>query len=260
MTEPFGFSLKSIAFIIFVRRPFGQAAESRFLAHHTRKLPTRAFLYRHDYYMQHGPVQNAWFRITDATFGLILVVKFLIKIVAEGFLFTPNAYIRSIWNVLFMTLINKMRSTFEDLILAGFIHVLDAAVLAILDLIPFSVWGTTIFARLVNECNDTSVQGIGDCSNEYVNMIYGNNFGFLVPHAWDNPVPSTKFSFDNFPASMLILFEIVSLEGWIDVMSVAMSITGRGQQPQINVLQANAIFFVIYNLLGAVMILMVVVR
>ena len=69
-----------------------------------------------------------------------------------------------------------------------------------------------------------------------------------------------EFSFDNFPASMLILFEIMSLEGWIDVMSVAMSITGRGQQPQINVSQANTIFFVIYNLLGAVVILMVVVR
>ena len=253
-------------------------------------------LYRHNYYTQHGPVRGAWFRITDATFGLILLVEFLIKIVADGFLFTPNAYIRSIWNVLdlvimvgilvnvtfafvvvtglsrfvralkalqalrFMTLINKMRSTFEDLILAGFIRILDAAVLAILYLIPFSVWGTTIFAGLMNECNDTSVQGIGDCTNEYVNTIYGNNFGFLVPRTWDNPAPSTKFSFDNFPASMLILFEIVSLEGWIDVMSVAMSITGKGQQPQINVSQANAIFFVIYNLLGAVVILTVFVR
>ena len=105
-----------------------------------------------------------------------------------------------------------------------------------------------------------SVQGIGDCSNEYVNMIYGNNFGFLIPRAWDNPAPSTKFSFDNFPASMLILFKIMSLEGWIDVMSVAMSITGRGQQPQVNASQANAIFFMIYNLLGAVVILTVAVR
>ncbi|KAF8548118.1 hypothetical protein OG21DRAFT_1489654 [Imleria badia] len=248
-------------------------------------------LYRRNYYMQHGPVRGAWFHVTEATFGLILVVEFLIKIIADGLLFTPNAYIRSIWNILdfvimvgivvnvsftlvfvsglsrfiralkalqalrFMTLIDKMRSTFENLILAGFIRILDAAVLAVLYLIPFSVWGTNIFAGLMNECNDTSVQGIGDCTNEYVNTIYGNNFGFLVPRAWDNPAPSTKFSFDNFPASMLILFEIVSEEGWIDVMSVAMSITGRGQQPQINASQANAIFFVIYNLLGGVVIL-----
>ena len=253
-------------------------------------------LYRRDYYMKHGPVRGAWFNVTDATFGLLLVVEFLIKIIADGFLFTPNAYIRSIWNILdfvvmvgvvvnvtftlvfvsglsrfiralkalqalrFMTLIEKMRSTFEDLILAGFTRILDAAVLAVLYLIPFSVWGTNIFSGLMNECNDTSVQGVGDCTNEYVNTIYGSNFGFLVPRAWDNPSPSTKFSFDNFPASMLILFEIVSLEGWIDVMSFAMSITGKGLQPRINASQANAIFFVIYNLLGGVVILTLFVR
>ncbi|KAG9312662.1 Ion transport protein-domain-containing protein [Chiua virens] len=247
-------------------------------------------LYRHGYYLQHGPTRFGWFSIVEFAFSSILVVEFLIKIIADGFLFAPNAYIRSIWNILdfvimagvlvnttftlifigglsrfiralkalqalrFMTLIEKMRSTFEDLILAGFTRILDAAVLAILYLIPFSVWGTNIFVGLMNECNDTSVQGIGDCTNEYVNTIYGNSFGFLIPRAWDNPAPSTKFSFDNFPASMLILFEIVSLEGWIDVMSVAMSITGEGQQPQTNASQANAIFFVIYNLLGGVVI------
>ncbi|KAI9570096.1 Ion transport protein-domain-containing protein [Boletus coccyginus] len=248
-------------------------------------------LYRRDYYTKHGPTRSAWFNVSEATFGLILVIEFLIKIIADGPLFTPNAYIRSIWNILdfvimagvlvnvtftlvfvgglsrfiralkalqalrFITLIEKMRSTFEHLILAGFIRILDAAVLAVLYLIPFSVWGTNVFAGLMNECNDTNVQGIGDCTNEYVNTIYGDSFGFLVPRAWDNPAPSTKFSFDNFPASMLILFEIVSLEGWIDVMSIAMSITGKGQQPQTNASQANAIFFVIYNLLGGVVIL-----
>lgn len=253
-------------------------------------------LYRRNYYVQHGPVRDAWFNIAEATFGLILVVEFSIKIIADGFLFTPNAYVRSIWNILdfvimvgvlvnvtftliflggisrfiralkalqalrFMTLIEKMRSTFEHLILAGFTRILDAAVLAVLYLIPFSVWGTNIFAGQMNECNDTSVQGITDCTNEYVNTIYGNHFGFPVPRAWDNPAPSTKFSFDNFANSMLILFEIVSLEGWIDVMSVAMSITGRGQQPQINASQANAIFFVIYNLLGGVVIFTLFIR
>ena len=68
------------------------------------------------------------------------------------------------------------------------------------------------------------------------------------------------FSFDSFRASLLILFEIVSLEGWIDVMSVAVSITGRNEQPQQNVSQANAIFFLIYNLLGGVVILTLFIR
>jgi hypothetical protein len=253
-------------------------------------------LYRRNYYIQYGIRRDAWFNVAETTFGFILFVEFLIKVIADGLLFTPNAYIRSIWNILdfiiltgvivnvaltlvfvgglsrlihalkalralrFITLIEKMRSTFENLILSGVTRILDAAVLAILYLIPFSVWGTNIFAGLMNTCNDGSVQGINDCTNEYVNTIYGDSFGFLVPRAWDNPSPSTKFSFDNFRASMLILFEIVSLEGWIDVMSVAMSITGPGQQPQTNNSQVNAIFFVTYNLLGGVVILTLFIR
>lgn len=253
-------------------------------------------LYRHDYYLQHGMVRLGWFSIIEVAFGFTLLAEFIIKIIADGFIFTPNAYVKSIWNVLdfiiligilvnlsftlvfvsglsrsihalkalralrLLTLIDNMRNTFESLIISGVTRILDAAILAILYLIPFSVWGVNIFAGLLNNCNDTSVQGINDCINEYPNTIYGNSFGYLVPRAWDNPSPSTTFSFDNFRSSMLILFEIVSLEGWIDVMGVAMSITGKDQQPQLNNSQVYAIFFVIYNLLGGVVILTLFVR
>ncbi|KAI6001926.1 Ion transport protein-domain-containing protein [Pisolithus albus] len=235
-------------------------------------------IYRRNYYLLYGLRRSTWFNIAEAAFGFALFLEFLIKVVADGFFFTPNAYARSIWNVIdfvilmgilanigltwwlvgttsrfihalkalralrLITLIDQMRNTFKDLFISGVIRILDAAVLAILYLIPFS-------------CNDTSVQGINDCTGEYVNTIYGNSFGFLVPRAWNNPSPSTTFSFDNFRSSMLILFEIISLEGWIDVMSVAMSITGAGQQPQTNASQAYALFFVIYNLLGGIIIL-----
>ncbi|KAI6015330.1 Ion transport protein-domain-containing protein [Pisolithus orientalis] len=233
-------------------------------------------IYRRNYYLQYGLRRSAWFNIAEATFGFALFLEFLIKVVADGLLFTPNAYARSMWNVIdlvilagllanigltwwfvgisnrfvhalkalralrLITLIDQMRSTFENLIISGVVRILDAAILAILYLIPFSVWGTNIFAGLMNECNDTSVQGISDCTGEYVNTIYGNSYGYLVPRAWNNPSPS---------------YYIVSLEGWIDVMSVAMSITGAGQQPQTNASQAYALFFLIYNLLGGAVIL-----
>ena len=128
-------------------------------------------------------------------------------------------------------------------------------------MIPYAVWGLNIFAGKMNECNDSSVSGSSDCINELPNTIlYGDSFGFLVPRAWNNPAPSTVFSFDTFRASLLILFKIVSLEGWIDIMNVATSITGQGQQPQTNASQVNALFFLIYNLLGVVIILTVFVR
>ena len=89
--------------------------------------------------------------------------------------------------------------------------------------------------------------------------LYGANFGFLVPRVWDQPAPSTTFSFDNFRSSLLIFFKIV-LVGWVDVMFSAMGIIGRGKQPQSNASQANAIFFVVLYLLGAVVIVTLFAR
>ncbi|KAG6837569.1 hypothetical protein H0H93_006983 [Arthromyces matolae] len=248
-------------------------------------------VYRRNYFLRHGLQVGAWFDITETAFGFLLVVEFIIKIIADGFLFTPNAYIRSIWNIFdfsimvgilinittglifvgglsrftralkalralrLITLIDKMRDTFQSLILSGALRIFDAALLAILYMIPYAVWGLNIFAGKMNVCNDSNVSGIVDCIGEYQNTVLGNSFGFPVPRVWSNPSPSTTFSFDNFRSSLLILFEIVSLEGWIDVMGVATSITGPGLQPVTNNSQFNAVFFVIYNLMGAVVIL-----
>ena len=252
--------------------------------------------YRQKYALEHEKIHRAWFEIAESTLGFILFVEFLIKIIADGFLFTPNAYLKDIWNGLdffimvgiivnvttgliivgglsrftrslkalrvlrLITLIDKMRNTFQNLIISGALRILDAAVLAILYMIPYAVWGLNIFNGKVDTCNDTSVSGISDCINEFTNTVYGTSFGYPTPHVWAPPSPSTTFSFDSFRSSLLILFEIVSLEGWIDVMNVATSITGAGLQPQTNAAQANAIFFVIYNLMGAVVILTLFVR
>ncbi|KAF8063493.1 Ion transport protein-domain-containing protein [Lyophyllum atratum] len=248
-------------------------------------------VYRRSYFLEHGLEVGAWFDVAESVFGFLLVIEFLIKIVADGFAFTPNAYIRSIWNVLdffimvgilvnvttglifvgglsrftrslkalralrLITLIDRMRNTFQSLILSGAIRILDAAMLAILYMIPYAVWGLNIFAGKMNVCNDSDATGLIDCNGEYTNTVLGDSFGFPVPRVWDNPSPSTSFSFDNFRSSLLILFEIVSLEGWVDVMGVATAITGKDLQPETNNSQFNALFFVIYNLMGAVVIL-----
>jgi len=258
-------------------------------------------MYRWNYYVEHGRVRGSWFDIAESTFGLMLLVEFIIKVIADGFLFTPNAYVRSIWNVLdffimvgllinvatslifigglrrsarslralralkLITLIEKMRSTFESLILSGIIRIIDAAMLAMLYMIPYAVWGLNIFAGLTNSCNDGSVSGLSECINEYENSVVtssggGPAFAFPVPRVWARPSPSTTFSFDSFRDSLLILFEIVSLEGWVDVMGVVTSITGPNQQPQTNASLVNAVFFVVYNLLGGVVILTLFVR
>lgn len=100
-------------------------------------------------------------------------------------------------------------------------------------------------------CNDSNsaIVNLTDCVGEYNSTIF--QWDVLAPRRVANPY----YNFDNFGNSLFILFQIVSQEGWTDVMWSAMSANGRGKQPQDNVSQGNAIFFIVFNLLGAVFVL-----
>ena len=93
------------------------------------------------------------------------------------------------------------------------------------------------------------------CVGEYL-VAVNDDWSYLAPRVWANP---SVWSFDSFRAALLILFEIVSLEGWIDVLESAMNIVGPDQQPEDNASQFSGLFFVLYNLVGATLILTVFV-
>lgn len=251
--------------------------------------------YRKSYYEKHGLVRSSWFDITEESLAVVFIAEFLVKVIADGFIFAPNAYLLSIWNVVdffllvcivinsvsgvitisgwsrptrafkamralrLITLFSRLRDTFFAVFLAGFIRILDASVLMVLYLIPFAVWGLNIFMKRLSGCNDTTgdVGWRYQCTGEYEQNTVGE-LDFLAPRVWANPsFGGSIWAFDDFRQSVLILFEIVSLEGWIDVMESVMNIVGLDQQPETNHSQWNAIFFVIFNLLGGIVILTV---
>ncbi|KAF8752940.1 Ion transport protein [Rhizoctonia solani] len=249
-------------------------------------------VYRREYFRDRGGrVHLAWFDIAEATFGLILVLELVIKVVADGFIFTPNAYVLSVWNLVdlailaallsnvitslviiggisrltrslkafralrLITLVGRMRETFHSVMFAGANRIFEAGMLAMLYMLPYACWGLNIFAGRFYLCNDEDASGKAECVGEYMSSPVDDSLGFLAPRSWDIPSPSTTFSFDTFGSSLLILFEIVSLEGWIDVLVVALGLKGKDEQPGHNVAQVNSIFFMVYNLMGAVVIL-----
>lgn len=104
-----------------------------------------------------------------------------------------------------------------------------------------------IFSGLLYSCNDPDVSTKAQCVGEYAASAI-DDWAFMIPRVWSNPY---VWSFDSFRSSLLILFELLSLEGLIDVMESVMRITGRDQQPEENASQFNALFFVLYNVIGA---------
>ncbi|KAF8980096.1 calcium channel protein, partial [Entomortierella lignicola] len=222
--------------------------------------------------------------ITDIVFPAIFTVEFIMRIIADGFIFTPDAYLRSIWNqidfvvllslyVPLMTsatssqgysrffrslkslralrLINQsayIKGTFHAVLVAGFPQLLNAGMLSIALIVPFAIYGMRLFSGEFFSCNDGSnnIVTLSDCSLEYSGSGSGTG-NMTMPRVWSNP---PVYSFDNFFASFLILFEIVSQEGWIGVMATARNIVGLGLNSNTDSSRYNAIYFVIFNLAG----------
>jgi voltage-dependent calcium channel len=244
-------------------------------------------LYQIEYFATHGDTKFNWITWTDIIFAVIFSFEAIVKIIADGFLLTPNAYLRNIWNdidffVLITLCINVVaditnrgglsrafrafkalralrlvnisenaRQTFHDVIISGFWNILSAAVVAVTLLIPYAIWGLNIFNGLLFSCNDTS-NGMNQtlCIGEYDATPL--NWTVWAPRVWANP---EFYNFDDFGSSLSILFEIVSEEGWINVLTSAMAIVGPGQNPRMDASPLNAIFFVAFNILGSVFIL-----
>ncbi|KAI5206104.1 hypothetical protein E4T39_02644 [Aureobasidium subglaciale] len=243
-------------------------------------------LYQKEYFRTHDFEVRNWFVYSDMGFATLFTIESIIRIIADGFYWTPNAYYRSSWGIIdgivlvtlwtdiFTTIYNpgggsravgafkalralrllnvsdNARDTFHSVIVMGGWNVISAAFVSMSLLIPFAIYGLNIFNGRFMECNDgNGISLLTDCTGEYLSSPF--EWDVLAPRQVANPY----YDFDNFGSSLFILFQIVSQEGWIDVMWTGQSITGVFTQPDAFASQWNAIFFVAFNLLGAVFVL-----
>jgi hypothetical protein len=244
-------------------------------------------LYQKDYFKTHQFSVKNWFVFTDMGFALLFSVEAIIKVIADGFFWTPNAYFRGSWGFIdgvvlvtlwvnvaaslynegqitrtvgafkalralrLLNISDSARDHFHSVILRGGWKIISAAFVSLSLLIPFAIYGLNLFVGKLQACNDldSGIRNLTDCVDEYRSQPYA--WDVLAPRKVSNPY----YDFDNFGNSAFILFQIVSQEGWTDVSWAAQSITGVFTQPRDFASQGNAIFFVVFNLLGAVFVL-----
>ncbi|KAI1107697.1 Ion transport protein-domain-containing protein [Jackrogersella minutella] len=246
-------------------------------------------LYQKEYLAAHANENRfkSWFVWVDLGFAIVFTIEAGIKIVADGWFFTPNAYYRSSWGIIdglvlvtlwvnvltllasdgavsrvigafkalralrLLNISNSARETFHSLIIVAGWKIVSAALVSLSLLIPFAIYAVNLFQGQLVQCNDLSVNLLGDCFGEYGSSPSNPDWPLLAPRVADNQY----FKFDDFASSLFILFQIVSQEGWVDVSFAAQSIMGRGLQPQPMAAQGNGMFFVVFNLLGTVFVL-----
>ncbi|WXC55621.1 hypothetical protein SNK03_001563 [Fusarium graminearum] len=246
-------------------------------------------LYQKEYQEQHDFSIRNWYIWTDMAFAVIFTVEAGIKIIADGLLWTPNAFLRSSWgfmdSIVLVTLwinvvtllindgaisraigafkalralrllnvSNSARNTFHDLIIVGWWKILGAAFVSLSLLIPAAIYGLNLFNGLLLSCNDGSdgINTMDNCFGEFASTPFSDDWPMLAPRVAANPF----YSFDDFGSSLFILFQIVSQEGWTDVSFAVQAITGPFKQPSDLASQGNAVFIVIFNLLATVFVL-----
>ena len=244
-------------------------------------------LYQRDYYQTNTLSITNWFVWTDLGFAALFTVEAVIKVIADGLFFTPHASFRSVWGfidgvvliTLWINVITAMfrddgvsravgafkalralrllnisdtaRETFYSVIVVGGYKVLAAAFVSMSLLIPFAILGVNLFNGKMEACNDGNFgySNLTNCVGEFNSTPF--NWPVLAPRQVANP----WYDFDDFGSALFILFQVVSQEGWVNVMWSGMSITGKGLQPQSFASNGNAVYFIVFNLLGAVFVL-----
>lgn len=244
-------------------------------------------LYQKVYFESHPFTVKNWFVYADMGFAALFTIESAVRVIADGFFWTPNAYYRSSWGIIdgivlltlwanIITLLynpgggsraigafkalralrllnvsDSARDTFHSVIVMGGWKVISAAFVSLSLLLPFAIYGLNLFSGRMQSCNDgdSDIFQLTDCTGEYMSSPY--NWDVLAPRQ----VANSYYDFDNFGGALFILFQIVSQEGWIDVMWSAQSITGVFTQPNPFSSQGNAVYFVVFNLLGAVFVL-----
>ncbi|CAO3660618.1 unnamed protein product [Umbelopsis ramanniana] len=240
---------------------------------------------------QDNPGRLKLFMYLDWGFTFFFTLEFIIRIIADGFLLTPNAYLLNGWNVLdcfvlitlymanfgtfaltswlsrafrafkalralrLINLLPSAKETFSAILVTGLPRILDAAALGLCLIVPFALYGQNIFQGLFYSCNDSGAADISGCTFEASLSMQApmpNSASIYMPRVWQNPY---VYSFDSFWSGLLILFEICSGEGWINVLITSMSIVGLNQNSQTDASQMWGIFFMAYNLAGSIFVI-----
>ncbi|KAI7900056.1 Ion transport protein-domain-containing protein [Cokeromyces recurvatus] len=238
--------------------------------------------------MRKDTAKQSTFNAIEITLSIVFIVEVSIRIIADGLLLTPHAYLRNHWNqldlcVILLNIITifmgteeapRGLSTFRSLRILRLIRyfdgvrdifvslfyafplMFDALVFTFLVLIPFAVYGVNLFGGLMWMCNDTDVSTKGECVGEFnINISSDDNsvVNILAPRIWQNP-QNGFITFDNFPLALQHLFSLTSTEGWVDSMFSSMSVPKVPDlQPTFNWDSSkvyNGIFYIIFMIIS----------
>jgi len=219
-------------------------------------------------------------KMTDWVFTFVFTLELVIKVIVYGLMFTPDAYLKDGWNVLDTFIVGvSLWSLFSggaggafkalralralkplrtikrapglkivvDAIMACMPSFLNIGCVSVLFYLVFAIIGVQFWKGKFWTCNDSNVDNVSQCVGYYT-----DDAGDSVLREWSN----AAMNFDNVGNAMLTLFEVASLELWLDVMYSAMDVpSALGDQPEQNESAYFAIYFVFFVVFGSFLVM-----
>lgn len=222
------------------------------------------------------------FFVADIVFLVVFTVEAAAKCVAYGVLLNgPGSYLRDGWNILDATvLVASLGSTVAtalgldggssvrilrlgrtlrplrvvqrspsmrvvvDAVIKGGGPLLQVVALVLFIVAIFAILGVNLFAGQLYRCNNPAAVDKASCSGYFL-----DDRGRNTSAVWANPTYGDleglpPFHFDDFGASMHVVLDIMTREGYVDVLAAGMDATGVDQAPVRNASPGNSIFFI----------------
>ena len=209
--------------------------------------------------------ENWQLQVAEYLFVIFMSIEIGLKVCANGFLFTSDAYIKDFAGILDMfiyttglifllvmpqhvapnsaaqflmllrclrplrifTLVPQLRKVIDELC-RGFKEILLVTILLVVLIFIFASYGIQIYGGKLTRCNDIKIDKKENCVGLYRRNLYVSKLrlpiqpnktipSIWVQRVWSNPY---NFDFDTISHSMVALFEVLSLEGWLEVRDV----------------------------------------
>ncbi|OAF66841.1 Mitochondrial folate transporter/carrier, partial [Intoshia linei] len=218
---------------------------------------------------------------TEIYFLSIFCVEFILKVIAYGFLITPNGYLRNFWNIMdFIVVLTGLLSLsmtnfdqaalrairvlrplrivtgFESLqvvlksIIMAMVPLLQIGVIVIFAILIFAIIGLEFYSGIFHKaCRFTETGNFNynnkeiliPCSSTHASGSYICPINSQCTPYWRGPNYGIT-SFDNIFYSMLTVFQCITMEGWTTILYNTNNVVGTS---------ANFLYYIIIIILGS---------
>lgn len=240
--------------------------------------------------------ESGWAQTEIDAIDLMLIAVFLLeaflKVIAMGFMLHPRSYLRSLWNwidfiVVIVSVLYLIQSdggtesirvfrVFRALrplraikrlpnlrlvveaVLACLPSFLNVMLLALMCYMTFAIIAVQLFAGKFWRCEDADRESVcASYSSNYCTDAAGIQISspqtcVAAGYLWTN----AQQNFDNIGSALLTLFEIASLELWLEPLYAAMDLPNSlGEEPIRNQSAWWALYFVVFVTIGSFLII-----